>query len=673
MVAAKAPEAAPKPIYSIDPRRASDPQAYVDAHADVLKAAGEGRIPAIDATRHQQLIADNCMAKTSIALEDATREQMAPLLRFKGLLKTSAEDLKAVRKAVIGIDEIEMDEDEKKKAVALIDEAIALQKECRDHPAKSWVYIGRDSEDGTVFRMSPVHIRFFRVWNNPDYQNSMVMAPPGHGKTTCLRGQVIWEVGQDPKLRCLLIYDQDGKAKKEVLTIKKLMRSDRFRALFPEVVVLGRGESEEDSNRRFTVSRKNWMSREPTIEGAAITSQINGNRYDRLYGDDFNPPDVRHHAAVRRNRNERWISVVEERMSNPAKIRMRIICTPWHEEDTSGIIAREVRKGNLKNWLLGIDEFAIKDDASGMAIPIWGERFNSDYFEDKKDRLGALYTLNYRLMPREDKERTITRLCYYDSKDTAFAEKLATGEWFLSIDPSATSGVGSSDTGAIEAVISPGGYGFFTDVWFHHKSPTDMLGWIVDRIIKKAEGGAPYKTLFMEAQGGIKGMVNMWLQMIPEMLTERGYTHELDIQTPGTRIPGSVRNIGKTKRLIEAAPYFDNGIIRIAGELHTKGYGFKPTYRAIPGSRMEIYRDHMLNFDGTHNTDAVDAGTQFVLLNRDNIKNPNVRKKVSGAQVQAKALSPMVLSLQRQIEELSKPKEKSGYAEEETYWQERVA
>ncbi len=671
MVASAEPKAGR--IYKIDGARSSDPQVYVDAHTEVLNAAGEGRISAIDATRHQQLIAANCLSNTSIPLEDAKRERMAPLLRFKGLLKTSKEELKLVRKAVMEIDVIEMDEDEKKKAVALIDEAIALQKECRDHPAKSWVYIGRDQETGEVFKMAPVHICFFRVWNNPDYQNSMIMAPPGHGKTTCLRGQVIWEVGQDPKLRCLLMYDQDGKAKKEVLTIKKLMRSDRFRALFPEVVVLGRGESEEDSNRRFTVSRKNWMSREPTIEGAAITSQINGNGYDRLYGDDFCPPDVRHYPAVRRDRNERWTAVVEERMRNPLKARTRIICTPWHEEDTSGIIAREVRAGRMKNWLLGIDEFAIKDDEAGLAIPIWSDRYDSDYFENKKDRLGSLYTLNYRLMPREEKERKITRLWYYDSKNEANNARLQTGEFFMSIDPAASAEAGSSDTGIIEAVIAPSGYAFIINVWFHHKSPTDMLEWIVDRIIEKAEEGAPYKVLIMEAQGGIKGMVNMWTQIIPDMLKEKGYNLRLEIQTPGTRYSGMVRNVGKGKRLKEVAAYIDNGIIRFAGEIFSKGYGFKRTHRAIPGSRMEIFRDHLLNFDGTHNTDAVDALTQWILRNRDNIKNPNIRQTAKTGEQTEKKLSPMVQSLQRQIEELSKPKEKSGYAEEETYWRERVA
>lgn len=380
---------------AIPPERLTDPLAYREASTALMNAILTGQIKSTDAKRRLDLIREFCEMNTGVALEDIARQQMDPLERFRGKMEDTLAELAQVEQALALVDSLRMGPDEKKKWLGVIERLKAAISQAQADPVKCWVYVGRDDENGRVFQMARHHIDFFDTWNDPLKPHSLVMAPVGHSKSTSLRGQMIYEMGTNPALRCLYITGDTPGASKTVVAIKKVMKSPRFRALFPDVRVLGRADASEDSSMRFTVTRANWMSREPTFEGAAIFSNIQGNRYDRIYGDDVCPESVRDQPNIRRRVVQTWLSVVEARIADPKTARIRLICTPWHDEDVAGQIARDAARGVLRDWRVEIDRFAIHDDpVTGKAIPLWN-KFSSAFLEDRKIRDGVNYTFKY--------------------------------------------------------------------------------------------------------------------------------------------------------------------------------------------------------------------------------------------------------------------------------------
>ena len=683
------------PLWHIPDEEITDPQAYLKAAAAVMNAAGDGRIKPVDAPRYMKLITDNCLALAHIELSEVAKQHTDIITRLTSILETDEPDLLKLIEAIEHIDDERVSMGLKKKWIGLIHQTIELQAECRTDPAKTWTYVGRDSETAAVFQMAPCHLNYFEVWNDPTKANSLVMAPPGHGKTTCLRGQIIWEVGNQPNLRCLIIYDQKDKVRKEVNLIKKHLRSPWFRALYPDVRVLDQKESGENSGLRFTVARKNWMSREPSIEGAAIGSLINGNGYSRIYGDDYCDPDVKNHPKVRNSINERWTSVVEERLRGDWP-RIRIICTPWHEEDSNGLIRKGVERGQLTNWRLGIDQFEIKDDPdTHVAIPIWRcNKFTPEFFEEKKVRLGDRYTLNYRLSARERDQKIVKRLQFYhsilahpltgvikpDNKRGAFfddeglirALDSPAAERWLSIDPSASAGVQSSDVGVLEGIITPKGYAYIPQVWSLQLGPVAMQDWIVDFIIKSINLGHPLSYVLIEAQGAMKGQVSLWIHRIGEILDERKILPKPTFIETGTRIKGRGQNVGKAMRLAEIASYLEHGLVRFAGERQVNRYaGYNDSNKyyivAVKDSTMDMLRRNTVDFNPAGRTDMVDALTQFILHNQSRIVNPNV----SIAQVveESEPTDQFTRMLRKQTAKMGHAEAQSEYTSEDRFMQ----
>jgi len=218
------------PLWQIPNERITDPEAYLEAAAAVMNGAGDGRIKPVDAPRYMKLINDNCLALAHVELSEVAKQHTDIIKRLTSILEMDEADLKKLEAAIMHIDDVRVDMGLKKKWIGLIHRTIKLQTECRTDPAKTWTYVGRTSEAADVFTMAPCHLNYFEVWNDPAKANSLVMAPPSHGKTTCLRGQIVWEVGNHPELRCLIIYDEKDKVRKEVNLIKKYFRSPWFQA-----------------------------------------------------------------------------------------------------------------------------------------------------------------------------------------------------------------------------------------------------------------------------------------------------------------------------------------------------------------------------------------------------------------------------------------------------------
>jgi hypothetical protein len=706
-------EAVGIPLFAIEKGRERDPSAYSDAALAIANSVGSGLLKPVDATRNLDFLKTLCRMKTGVDLEDAERGMQDPLVQTSSIFERDEADLIKLKAAIAQVGDARLECKKKEHWLRLIDEVIAIQRECREDSCLCMVYVMRDSEGDCepertdsnnegFFRMEWFHVRFHEIWNDKQNRNSLVMAPPGHAKTTNLRGNRIWRIGKFPHRRILYLADEEDKATSEVMVTYRIVAHPRFRALFPAIRILGRADKEKDTSNSFTVERPNRFSREPTMEGYAIRSAVNGKGYDDIDADDFSPPEVRFQPSVRRDIRVRWNSVISERLRNPRTATFKVICTPWHEDDVACTIEKEVERGRMVGWAVATgNEFGIHDDDNQHPISIWPQKFSSDYYEAKRRTLGNDYPMIYQLRAKTDGNRTITKLEYWNSRpdmneglatdnDRRVWQGVQNADRWLSIDPAATANVQSSLQGVIEAVISPAGYAFLTDVFFIRANPVVMMDWIINRIYFAAPPGIKY--VHFEGQGAIKGMVSMWIHNIEEALrtgripnTDARGNRTIVDAAPVTVMPvflstgtnmeqggGSRQNIGKLKRLKECAGAIQNGIVRFPGYRIAGTDRSRPSRLTfIPGSPMERLHHILTDYDGSNTADAVDALTQWILTNRNIINDPGLPMAAHAA---PENIDPMIAAFRKKMDAPSRmERADEPYADEMDFYSGKVA
>lgn len=626
------------PLFEIPEDKYEDPLAYAAARDQVTRALGRREVGTNDATRYGKYLANTCEERTGLTLKEARRLTGDVIARLRNIMEEGEKGLNELIGAIRRLDDLRASPAEKSKWIDTLTRLIAVQRECADDPMKMWMYLVRNDDPsklGQAIEPERFHTRFFELWLDPAKPNSLTEAPVGHGKSTWLRALMIWRVAKKPNLRCLYITDAMDKAAKTVVSIKAVMRSTLFHALYPGIRVLGREEKEADTSFRFTVTRPNWASRDPTFEAGAIFSELQGNRYDVIYGDDFVPPDVKDHPSTCKRINDRWLNVIEGRMSEPASTIFTIVGMSWSDNDTLAIIAKDVERGHRPNWSAAIDEFRIKDDERGIAIPLWPGKFGVTFLESEKLR-GRTYDYKFRLNPSLVTDRIVRRVRYYNSirespdttdQDRAQLDILDRSERWLSIDAAFTDSKTSSDTGIIEPVLTPRQVVCITACWYLHVPIGAVMEWIRDRVLSQTTN--PYAGLQFEAYCGANASIPILIEGLIGELKAKGYDTErltIALNTPGE---GAKTWMGrnKTARLRDCSGLLENGFVYLAGRRHIDRTlaRFKDTgsLGPIPGTDIAKLAAEILNYDPKR-SDGVDALTQWLTRNRHRIRSSHI-------------------------------------------------
>ena len=315
------------------------------------------------------------------------------------------------------------------------------------------------------------------------------------------------------------------------------------------------------------------------------------------------------------------------------------------------MIRSRVEAGRQSQWTIAIDEFAIRDDKDGIAVPIWdnGGEFTAQHFENKKVELGNLYTLNYRLMPVTESDKIVRGLHYY-VHDKSCDALFATGERWLTVDPATTTASYSSDTGVLDMILSPTKHGFCIGAWSFKKNQTDLQQWIIDQVI--SQGVGVYAGVLIECESNIRGMIDLMVPEILKALKKAGWGEgQFQIVSTGTRIKKGGMKVSKERRLRECAPYLQNGAIKFRG-IASVNPDLPP--RPEANTIWDRLDNAIVNFGQTTETDMVDALTQFILLNRDRLngvaKIEDWNSKATQCIIPASS-SPFARAIQQQIKE----------------------
>jgi hypothetical protein len=152
-------------------------------------------------------------------------------------------------------------------------------------------------------------------WHLDAHVNAYCELPRGHGKTNQMAARVAWEIGRNPLIRVKIVGSSDDEATKTVTLIRKIVESDEYRKVFPDV------EADDGStwgNTSFTVKRSRFL-RDATVESVSVFGRAGG-RSDLLIADDI--CDLRNsiqQPALRDQVKEAWRTIWLPTLDRSAK------------------------------------------------------------------------------------------------------------------------------------------------------------------------------------------------------------------------------------------------------------------------------------------------------------------------------------------------------------------
>ena len=395
--------------------------------------------------------------------------------------------------------------------------------------------------------------------------------PRGHGKTNQLAGRYAWEIGNNPNIRIKNVGSSDDESKKTVMLVRKILESDRFNAVFPEI------EPDFDNwgNESLTVKRSK-MLRDQTIEAVSIFGRAGG-RSDILAFDDI--CDLRNSVQQPMLREQvkdfyrsLWLPTLDVSTKGHRTWRT---ATPYHTGDITAEWREEFSQINAM----------FRRPCVGEISP-WPEVFTPEVLAAKRRSLGTIaYARAYELRPLSSDEiifpAELFDRSYYKfpipknvidggrriaSLDFAFSKKTemkANPDWSILL-------VGIRDlTGTL---------------WLERLFRVRMSFPEFSKLVARTVRSMQITAMVAEAQGPQAGLVQ-----------------QIRLEC-GCPVLDALRPVDKVSRAYECQAFFEQGKFRIPYEDGSPTREFKPLY------------DEMTVFPGGDHDDITDAAMDLANL-----------------------------------------------------------
>jgi len=539
------------------------------------------------------------------------------LLSRPDLTEYAEKELTAIRESIEAADAVGAAElSVKKKWLGLIDETIRLHNLARSNPIYFTIYVVRDQENNAVLMMEPVHIGFFRIWNDPAMPNSVIMAPPGVGKTTTLYGQELWDLAHDTTIRLVKICAKLEAAQERREVIRGYCASARMKALYPHIQV---DPTKSDNLSQFTLVRPNIGSHDPTFKAAGAMTEIQGAGLERIHADDMIGSKQQWEPSRRRKAKATFHGVAMTRRRDLARSKIRYIATPWHPDDLTFTLARDIREGKMPGW--STHSFPVAEDAEGTPIPVITRAGRAADIATVKAIRPEEYARLYRLDPRDPSQRKLKGLVYYDisggkaklcpenqrQRWAKFSAEIDKAQTWEVLDP----GFGGRDKTAMVrfALMASGRAPILASRSFDGRSPDTISE------VTKVLAGDPQVKVLIENQGAQKGNADMWGAYI---IAAAGRHFSNRIFFSGTRMRDKTgkpvgQNISKANRYYATIPYLNSGTILLPGQWVEIDGEPKLVMVGDPNIR-EVCRE-LLDYPNVTEDHALDCVTMFANYN----------------------------------------------------------
>jgi len=408
-------------------------------------------------------------------------------------------------------------------------------------------------------------------WFLTESPDCYVEIPRGHAKTTQLAGRYAWEIGNNPNIRIKNVGSSDDESKKTVSMVRKIIESDRFRSVFPEI------EPDFDNwgNESLTVKRSK-MLRDQTIEAVSIFGRAGG-RSDLLCFDDI--CDLRNsiqQPAMRDQVKEFYSSLWLPTLDVSTKgARTWRFATPWHVDDITAQWREEFGRINA----------LFRRPCVGDLSP-WPEVFTPEVLAAKRRSLGPIaYARAYELRPVSSAEIVFPTEWLDRSLFRGFVpqnvrdggQRIASTDFAFSIKT-------EKKTNPDWSVLLSGIRDLSGTLWVDRLWRVRMLFPDFCKLITREVRTLGIRQLSCEAQGPQSGLVQQVRQEC------------------GCTVVDAMRPTDKFSRACEKQPFVEEGKFRLKGEDGTVSRELRPLY------------DEMTTFPAGDHDDCVDGSIDLITM-----------------------------------------------------------
>ncbi len=251
---------------------------------------------------------------------------------------------------------------------------------CRKDPALFTRYVMRNDRDGKALQMAPMHFAWHDLISR--YDRLVIWSHVEAGKTfQCSIARVLWEIGNDPSIRILVLSNTHGQAAKIARAIAAYIESsNELHEVFPDLYPTDRKvESWQPLSGSLTV-RRPTVSKDPTVSVSGVHGNILGARYDFVILDDILDPENTRTSEGRKALIDWLQATVHGRLT--AKAKMMVVGTAFHPEDALHYYAKAFSRGELRAF-----KYPVLDD---YGHPRWPEQWPRDRIEKRRLELSPL-------------------------------------------------------------------------------------------------------------------------------------------------------------------------------------------------------------------------------------------------------------------------------------------
>lgn len=353
------------------------------------------------------------------------------------------------------------------------------------------------------------------------------------------------------------------------------------------------------------------------MQAAGSLSEIQGAGFDRIHADDLCPQKVQWEKATRDRITQRFHSTTLTRRRSVTDARVRYIATPWHVDDCTCRLLRDIRDGLMPSWRA--DVFPVREDATGNPIaPVPWPEFERELLRIRRTH-PETYACCYRLNPQDRSIRRLEKLVYWDveggtspycpvhKRDECrqLRNLVMSGERWLALDPAAG---GGDQTGMVGFSLMADGRAAITYADFLPGRAHTVAEQICQAVVQQKTDMA-----LIEAASQGKGVADMWGAYLVARLGDAWRNKVIFGTTKigGGRGKGSGQNIKKTERFWHITPYLVNGTVLFPGKWRLVS-GI-PRLGPVDDDRglVELH-DQLMNFPNVAHDDGVDCVSMFI-------------------------------------------------------------
>jgi hypothetical protein len=201
------------------------------------------------------------------------------------------------------------------------------KRRARYDPAAFTSFVLRDEETAKPISLMPQH----REWHDlvSGNRNTLIWGHVESGKTQQLSiGRLLFELGQDPGYRCVVVSNTDSQAQKICMSIARYIeRSEELHEVFPH---LKRAKGQPWTQHQLFVER-DGMPKDPSVQTCGVHGNITGARIDWLFIDDILDYENSTSPTARDDLYNWVMATLWGRLSARAKVCA--VGNPWHLDD----------------------------------------------------------------------------------------------------------------------------------------------------------------------------------------------------------------------------------------------------------------------------------------------------------------------------------------------------